>query len=582
MFAPLRLYHHLRHALSSGPASQRSLPQSGGTDPSLASVFGACAGGGYAALWADDPHEQIRHYRHWVYAAVRAIASRVAGTPLTLSRTDTGEPLDEDHPLPRLLAEVNPFDTAVTLWNRTVTSLELTGNAYWYVPRNALGAPAEIWLLPAQYMRVIPDARRFVGGYLFQNAGVEQRFDAAEVIHLKYPSPASVYYGAGALQAAAGAVDAHESIKEAERRSFRNGIFPGLAVQTGEKLASDVRRRLEEALKRGFAGPERAGRALILEQGLTVRPFTFSPREMDFLQSAKVTRDEILAIFGVPAAVAGLSEDVNRASAEAMIYTFAENTIQPKLRLLEAQITQDLCRAFDPRIRATFESPLPRVRAEERADMIARLRFGVTSVNEERRRIGLRPVADGDLLRIETAKRLDAAPSRSERQDPQPLAPQTDPAAPGRPQPSAKEASPSVPDPIRAAARGVMRGLQRRIRDALEKADSSAAGAVAAALDDPGEADRLAAPLTDAAMKSGDGQPRDGARASARSFGAVAAARILLRARRVLVAGEDPVFPAREEAPGDAADRLERAFGEALTPRVLDDIAQLRSARSSE
>jgi HK97 family phage portal protein len=355
----------------------------------IRNVFSSWSNGGYAAGWKDNPHEQIRHYHHWVYAAVKAIASRVAGTNLKFTRNDTGETLPNSHPLPRLMKAVNPFDTAVTLWMKTVTFLELTGNAYWYVPKNAFGAVSQIWVLPSQNMHVIPDSKSFIKGYKFRNRTVEEEFSADEIIHLKYPSPDSVYYGKGPLQAAASSVDAHESMKVAERKSFENGVFPGLAVQTSEKLSREVRERLEATLRRGFGGTDRAGRALILEQGLNVRPFTHSPREMDFLESSRMTRDEILSVFGVPAAVAGISEDVNRASAEAMLYTFAENTILPKLRLIEAQLTQDLCSTFDTRIEANFESPVPSLRSEDRADMIARIRNGITSVEEERRRLGL-------------------------------------------------------------------------------------------------------------------------------------------------------------------------------------------------
>ncbi len=363
----------------------RPAPRTDAADPALASVFAAGAPFGDApAPWADDPHEQVRHYRHWIYAAVRAIATRVAGTPLAFVRTDTGERLDPAHPLPALLAEVNPFDTAVSLWTRTMIHLELTGNAYWYAPANALGRVAALWLLPSQHMRVVPDRARFVGAYLFRATGVEGRFGPGGVIHLKYPGPESAYYGKGPLQAAAGSVDSHEAMKTAERRSFANGAFPGLAVQTGEKLSADVRKRLEEALRRGFGGPDRAGRALILEQGLSVRPFTFSPREMDFLESSRMTRDEILAVFGVPAAVAGISEDVNRASAEAMERIFYRNTVAPKLALLAQQIQQDLLGAYPARLRCEFAPGLPDDRRERRQDAVAAFDRGALSRDELR------------------------------------------------------------------------------------------------------------------------------------------------------------------------------------------------------
>lgn len=360
---------------------------------------------GRPAAWRDDPAGQIRQNRHWVYVAVRAIAGRVAGTPLSFRRAGTGEILPWDHPLPRLMRTVNPFETAASLWMKTLTFLELTGNAYWYVPAPKDGGPGdfgggdggpsafggidELWVLPSQHMRVIPDRERFVAGYRFQHAGATEDFSPDEIIHLKYPGASSPYYGESPLAAAADSVESHLAMKRAERRSFDHGAFPGLALMTEEKLSPETRERLEAQFRQGYGGPDKAGRAIVLEQGLKLRPFTFSPREMDFLESSRVARDEILAIFGVPPAVAGISEDVNRASAEAMLWTFAENTLWPKLRLIEAQLTQDLCPAFGADIEARFASPVPDVRAEDRADMVARLAHQVTTPAEERVRLGL-------------------------------------------------------------------------------------------------------------------------------------------------------------------------------------------------
>lgn len=352
-------------------------------------------GGDMPVPWREDVQAQVRQYQQWVYVAVRAISARVAGTAIDFYDEKNNSPLPTEHPLRELFREVNPFDTTVTLWMKTMMFLELTGNAYWYLGGVAGGKQAganpvsEIWIIPSQYMRVIPDDESYIGGYEYSCGGVRERFSPEEIVHLRYPSPESVYYGRGPLQAAADSVEAHAAMKRAERRSFEIGAFPGLAISTEEKLSPGVRQRLEEAFERGFSGADRAGRTLILEQGLKVRPFTLSPREMDFMQSSRMTRDEILAVFGVPAAVAGISEDVNRASAEAMLYTFAENTILPKLRLIEAQLTQDICRRFGHRIAARFNSPVPAVRAEDRADMEMRLRYGVTTPQEERLRLKL-------------------------------------------------------------------------------------------------------------------------------------------------------------------------------------------------
>ena len=43
-----------------------------------------------------------------------------------------------------------------------------------------------------------------------------------------------------------------------------------------------------------FGGRDNWHRPLVLEQGLKASPWTLTPAEMDFLNSSKMTRDEIL------------------------------------------------------------------------------------------------------------------------------------------------------------------------------------------------------------------------------------------------------------------------------------------------
>jgi len=352
---------------------------------------------GRPAAWSDDPAEQVRHYKHWVYAAVQAIAFHVAGTRMALyARRGRGAEEISDHLFLDLMNRVNPFHTRFWLWAETMTFLELTGNAYWHITRNGLGAPAEIWLAHSQYMRVVPDRREFIRGYVYARGGEEIFFPRNEIIHLKYPNPLSPYYGRGPLQASAAAVDSHEFIKRAEWNGFRNGVFPSLALESDQELSDETIERLRTMFEQKYASPERAGRPLILERGLRAKPVSLSPREMDFLRSARLTRDEILGIFRVPAAVVGLSEDVNRSVADAMDVMFAKYCIAPKLRLIEDQLNQDLLPQFDERLFCRFEGVIPEDREQRRADMEANLRNGVTSINEERRRLGLEPAPWGD------------------------------------------------------------------------------------------------------------------------------------------------------------------------------------------
>jgi len=314
---------------------------------------------GRPASWSADAAEQVRHYKHWVYSAVSAIAEAVASSKLALyAKAKGGEKKITDHPFLELLEHVNPFHTRFHLWSSTITFLELTGNAYWYVPLNGLGAPGEIWLLHSQNVRVIPSRKNYIDGYLYRVGADELRFSPEEIVHLRYPNPRNHFYGQGPLAAAAESVDTHEMLKGSQRASLKNGVMPSLALETDQPLSKDDIDRLQEEIRRRYGGTEQAGKVLLLYKGLTAKPISFSPREMMFLQMAKLTREEILGIFKVPAAIAGLSEDVNRASAETLEYIFAKYCVYPRLRLIEEELNQDLLPLYDRRLFCRFENPV--------------------------------------------------------------------------------------------------------------------------------------------------------------------------------------------------------------------------------
>jgi len=341
-----------------------------------------------AAPWSDNPAEQVKHLKHWVYAAVRAIRDRVASArPKLLARQDGAWRPVESHPFLDLMDRVNPVHTQWELWAATAEFLELTGNAYWYVARDGLGVPREIWPLHAQRVKALPDARTLVAGYEYSPApGKVVRFDRGEVIHFRYPNPHSLYYGWSPLQAAAEAVDAHEQMLAAQLRAFQQGVQPPKVVFTTPQVITDeaVLKRLQDRLETRYAGVEASQRVLVAHGGLKPERLCLTPQEMDFLESARATRDQILAVFGVPAAIAGLSEDVNRSSADAMERIFVRNTIAPKLALMAQEIQQDLLPCYPAELRCEFDVSVPEDRAQARADATAAFDRGALSVEELR------------------------------------------------------------------------------------------------------------------------------------------------------------------------------------------------------
>jgi HK97 family phage portal protein len=360
-----------------------------------------------AGWWREDHAEQLRNYQSWVYAAVNAISQEVAmQRPYLYVVSGQAEheqaPLPHDHPLIRLLAEPNPWMTPWELWYLTTVYLELTGNCYWYAPLFQVGrtrtrVPAELWIIPTPWVRIIPDSREYVRGYqVAAPGGPVQQFDPDEIIHLKYPNPLDLYYGLSPLQANALTVDANTELQKSRYLAFHAGQRPGMVLQTEQTLTEQTVRRLEEKVQARFGGRENWHRPLILEQGLRASPWTLTPAEMDYLNSSRMTRDEIFALYRVPPPVASSVENMGLGAdiwfgARVM---FCEGTVQPKLSLIGQALTRDLARRYGADVVISFPDCSPRNLEQRRKDDALDAKTGLRTYNEIRRSRGLEPYAD--------------------------------------------------------------------------------------------------------------------------------------------------------------------------------------------
>ena len=362
--------------------------------------------------WQDNSLEQVRHFRSWVYVAVHAIAQEAARyQPRALRSTGPADdeqlPLPQHHPLCRLLRHPNPWLTPWELWYLTLVYLELTGNAYWYVAQSPDAAghllPQELWIIPTPWVRILPDARQFLRGYEVAAPGQPSEwFTPEEVIHLKYPNPLNPHYGLSPLQANALTIDAHMELLQARYQTFQAGPRPGIVLQTEQILTEQTVARLEERLQAKFQGRESWHRPLVLEQGLHANPWTLTPAEMDFVNSARMTRDEILAIFRVPPPITGIVENLGLGAdiwlgARVM---FCEGTIQPKLDLIGQILTRYLASRYSEDILIEFPDCSPRLRQQQREEDEQDVRWGLRTINEIRQGRGWKPLPDPRLDQV--------------------------------------------------------------------------------------------------------------------------------------------------------------------------------------
>lgn len=281
--------------------------------------------------------EYLKAYQSYPYAAINAIAQEVANIDLHLykRRYARGKVVIEEvfeHEALSLLYEVNPYMTSYQLKEITQIYLELTGEAFWALLRNKGGKIEQIWPLRPDWVTVQVSGS-VVSGYEYRPSGVPKGavLKPEDIIPFKYPNPLNPHRGKGAIQAAAMALDTDQFAAEWNRNFYFNSALPYAIFRSKKSLNETQLKRFMEQWNSTFQGRERSHKMAVLT-GDWEDPFLFGDKfkDMDFLEQRRLSRDEILATFRVGKSSLNITEDVNRANAEASNVNFMERVVTPK------------------------------------------------------------------------------------------------------------------------------------------------------------------------------------------------------------------------------------------------------------
>ena len=304
-----------------------------------------------------------------------------------------------EHPMLDLLQNVNSTSNRFDSVELTSTFIDCLGNAYWYVPRDTMGVPRELWVLMAHWMFVVPDEKKVVKGYLYGlDRKTQTAFEPQDIIHFRTPNPLSQFYGMGCIEAAAYAVDRSRAMDVYEQSLNENMGIPAVWVQykTGQ-LDEKKRRELEAQWNSRFKGVKRAGKVGVTDSEYDIKEIGIKPREMGFSEGRKWTRLEIADAFGVPVALLD-TENVNLANAKTALYQYFRFTVTPRLRRFEEKLNERLVPMYDePRLFLAFDNCVPADDEFELRQDQAMLQSYVITINEVRAKHSLDPVPWGDV-----------------------------------------------------------------------------------------------------------------------------------------------------------------------------------------
>jgi len=351
-------------------------------------------------------NEQLNAYGvvGWLFAVIERIATAVSASEWQLYRkvrVSGGKVKREevfDHPMLDLWRSPSPFSTQDDFLESTQQHLDLVGEGWWVVVRgeDGVGAPTELQLVRPDRMRPLKHPTQFISGYEYRVASFREVLGVDDVIFLRRPSPLDPYRGMGPVQSLMFDLGAEKMAAQWSQNFFRNSAQPAGIIQMDHEMSDAEFGRFVSRWREMHQGVSNAHRVGILEKATWV-PAQFTMRDMQFKDLRTLNRDLITGTFGVPNAMLGVSEQVNRANAEAAEVMFGRWVIRPRLSRIKGQLNQRLIPMFgETDLEFDFIDPTPDDRAANLMEARDGYLNGFITLNEARYLIDLPGVDDGD------------------------------------------------------------------------------------------------------------------------------------------------------------------------------------------
>lgn len=244
----------------------------------------------------------------WVYSAINLIARSLARVPFVITDKQTKE-MVKSGPVVDLYNRPNPKTCAFDFVVSTIVRLLTDGHTFWERRGLEGNRPKEIWVQPLAKLR--PDIRRDCYGDDFafrwiRNATGEPLLPYDEIYEWKLDNPYDDVYGLAPLSPAALSIYCDVATGVYNKKFFKNGARPGLVFSTDDprfdaKAADDAYHRWNSRHR----GAANAHKAAFMGHKLTPHEIGYTLADMQFDELKRMSKSEILAIFGVPDTMMG-------------------------------------------------------------------------------------------------------------------------------------------------------------------------------------------------------------------------------------------------------------------------------------
>lgn len=243
-----------------------------------------------------------------------------------------------------LLNNPNNLMNSFSFWQSVVTELALEGNSYVTIERNQT-LPTRLELIPSSSVTLtLQDySKDIVYSVDYQDERGTKDFKSADMLHFKlmaHGSNGTQYIGTSPLESLAEDLGIQNYSKKLTLGTLKNAINPSTVLTVPEGiLDKSAKEKVRDAFEDMSSG-DNAGRAVVLDQGLTMSTIQINSDVANFLNNSDFSTTQISKAFLIPDSYLNGQGD-NQSSVEMMEGLYA-NSLQAYIKPLESELSMKL------------------------------------------------------------------------------------------------------------------------------------------------------------------------------------------------------------------------------------------------
>lgn len=327
--------------------------------------------------------------------------ANISGRLLQINKDGTETEIT-DHPFIDFMEKLNPLYefTSSAIWRLHEIYLLLVGESFLLIERDDCGMPVELWPVPPHWVKMTP----YLGNPTYtivSTGGLTMTVPVDDMFVMKQLNPLDPFLrGLGIAESIADEVEIDEYAAKFQKRFFYNDATPPIVFLMPE-ATKEQRDEFMARWNKKHKGVENSHTAAALTGNVDVKELGSSNgKDLGFIESRIAIRDAVLEHFGVPREIMGITENSNRATADAAQYIYAKNVLTPRIKTREEAINNQLLPMFGSNLVWRYDPVIPYDKEFDKGKALEGYNAGLLMKNEARELMDLPDIEGGNVFKI--------------------------------------------------------------------------------------------------------------------------------------------------------------------------------------